>query len=97
VKSGGPSIGNDRSARSDITSETNPAVHFGITAGGQHAWYGWPDVPQLDNLVTDWVRAIDQTGRKRLARRNPKGGSRRSDARAMGEWFSADRVPKERP
>ena len=20
----------------------NPAVHFGIMGGGQHAWYGWP-------------------------------------------------------
>jgi peptide/nickel transport system substrate-binding protein len=45
----------------------NPAVHFGIMGGGQHAWYGWPDVPLLDKLVTDWVRATDQTRRKLLA------------------------------
>ena len=35
--------------------------------GGQRAWYGWPDVPQLEKLVTDWVRATDQTKRKLLA------------------------------
>ena len=45
----------------------NPAVHVGIGGDGQHGWYGWPDVPQLEKLVTDWVRATDQTKRKLLA------------------------------
>jgi hypothetical protein len=32
----------------------NPAVHIGIAGGGQLAWIGWPDVPQLEKLVADW-------------------------------------------
>ena len=31
----------------------DPAVHFGLTGGGPRAWYGWPDIPQLEKLVTD--------------------------------------------
>jgi peptide/nickel transport system substrate-binding protein len=44
----------------------NPAVHFGISGAGPRAWFGWPDVPQLEKLVTDWVRATDQTKRLQL-------------------------------
>ena len=39
----------------------NPAVHFGVSGAGLRA--GWPDVPQLEKLVIDWVRATDQTKR----------------------------------
>jgi len=45
----------------------NPAVHFGISGAGPRAWFGWPDVPQLEKLVTDWVRETDQAKRKQLA------------------------------
>jgi peptide/nickel transport system substrate-binding protein len=43
---------------------TNPAVTPGLSSG---TWPGWPDIPPLDKLVTDWVRATDQTQRKQLA------------------------------
>jgi peptide/nickel transport system substrate-binding protein len=45
------------------TDVMNPAVHFGLAGD----WFGWPDIPQLDQLTTDWVRATDQTKRKQLA------------------------------
>jgi hypothetical protein len=45
----------------------NPAVHFGLSGAGSRAWFGWPDVPQLQRLITDWVRATDDTRRKQLA------------------------------
>jgi len=45
----------------------DPAVHFAISGAGPHAWFGWPDVPQLETLITDWVRATDQPKRQRLA------------------------------
>jgi peptide/nickel transport system substrate-binding protein len=45
----------------------NPAVHFGVSGAGSRAWFGWPDVPQLEKLVTDWVRATDQMKRKQVA------------------------------
>jgi peptide/nickel transport system substrate-binding protein len=53
----------------------NPAVHFGVSGAGPRAWFGWPDVPQLEKLVTDWVRATDQTKRKQLATRSRRSPS----------------------
>jgi peptide/nickel transport system substrate-binding protein len=46
---------------------SNPAVHFAVSGAGPRAWFGWPDVPQLEKLVTDCVRATDQTKRLQLA------------------------------
>jgi len=45
----------------------DPAVHFGISGAGNRAWFGWPEIPQLEKLVTEWVRATDQAKRKQLA------------------------------
>ena len=45
----------------------NPAVHFAISGAGPRAWFGWPDIPQIEKLVTDWVRATDEAKRQRLA------------------------------
>jgi ABC-type transport system substrate-binding protein len=43
------------------------SCHFGVSGAGPRAWFGWPDIPQLDKLVTDWLRATDQTKLKQLA------------------------------
>jgi peptide/nickel transport system substrate-binding protein len=45
----------------------NPAVHFALSGAGSDAWFGWPDVPELEKLITDWVRARDEPRRERLA------------------------------
>jgi peptide/nickel transport system substrate-binding protein len=45
----------------------NPAVHFALSGAGSRAWYGWPDVPQLEKLINDWVRAPDEPKRVRAA------------------------------
>jgi len=45
----------------------NPAVHFALSGAGSRAWYGWPDIPQLEKLVNDWVGATDEPKRQRLA------------------------------
>ena len=45
----------------------NPAVHFGVSGAGPRARFGWPDIPQLEKLVADWVRATDEPKRARLA------------------------------
>ena len=43
------------------------AVHFGVSGAGPRAWFGWPDVPELEKLITEWVRAPDEAKRLRLA------------------------------
>jgi len=45
----------------------HPAVHFGVSGAGPGAWFGWPEIPQLEKLITEFVRATDQPRRKQLA------------------------------
>jgi peptide/nickel transport system substrate-binding protein len=49
------------------TDVINPAVHFALSGAGSGAWFGWPDIPQLEKLITDWVRAPDEAKREHLA------------------------------
>jgi peptide/nickel transport system substrate-binding protein len=65
----------------------NPAVHFGLSGAGPHAWFGWPDVPQLENLGTDWVRATDETKRKQLAAEIQRVALSEVTYVPWGEWF----------
>jgi ABC-type transport system substrate-binding protein len=64
----------------------NPAVHFGLSGAGPRAWFGWPDIPQLEKLVTDWVRATDQTKRKQLADEVQKVALSEVTYVPWGEW-----------
>jgi len=45
----------------------NPAVHSGLSGAGSNAYPGWPNVPELEQLITRWVRATDQGTREHLA------------------------------
>ena len=45
----------------------NPAVHFALSGAGPGAWFGWPYIPELEKLITDWVRTTDELKRKQLA------------------------------
>jgi peptide/nickel transport system substrate-binding protein len=64
----------------------NPAVHFGLSGAGPDAWIGWPDIPELDKLVTEWVRATDQKKRKQLADEIQKVALREVTYVPWGEW-----------
>jgi peptide/nickel transport system substrate-binding protein len=64
----------------------NPAVHFGVSGAGPRAWFGWPDIPQLEKLVTDWVRATDQMKRKQLADEIQKIALSEVTYVPWGEW-----------
>jgi peptide/nickel transport system substrate-binding protein len=45
----------------------NPAVHAGVSGAGASAWFGWPEIGQLEKLRVDWVRATDPAKRKQVA------------------------------
>jgi ABC-type dipeptide transport system, periplasmic component len=66
----------------------NPAVHFGVSGAGPNAWFGWPDIPQLEKLITDWVRATDQAKRKQIADEVQKVALSEVAYVPWGEWFS---------
>jgi peptide/nickel transport system substrate-binding protein len=72
----------------------NPAVHFGLSGAGPRAWFGWPDIPQLDKLVTDWVRATDQTQRKQLADEVQQVAFSEVPYVPWGEWFQPTALRK---
>jgi peptide/nickel transport system substrate-binding protein len=64
----------------------SPAVHFGLLGAGPAAWFGWPDVPQLDKLTTDWVRATEPAKRKQIAEEVQKVALREVTYVPWGEW-----------
>jgi peptide/nickel transport system substrate-binding protein len=66
---------------------TDPAVHFGLSGAGSRAWFGWPDVPQLEKLVAEWVQTTDQTKRKQLADEAQKVALSEVTYVPWGEWF----------
>jgi peptide/nickel transport system substrate-binding protein len=65
----------------------HPAVHFGVSGAGPGAWFGWPEIPQLEKLITDWVRATDQGRRKALAEEVQKVALEEVAYVPWGEWF----------
>jgi peptide/nickel transport system substrate-binding protein len=65
----------------------NPAVHFALSGAGPGAWFGWPDIPQLEKLTTDWVRATDQPKRKQIAEDIQKVALGEVAYVPWGEWF----------
>ena len=70
----------------DGADVANPAVHFGVEGTGQAAWYGWPDIPQLEKLTTDWLRATDPTRRKQIAEEVQRVALREVAYVPWGEW-----------
>jgi peptide/nickel transport system substrate-binding protein len=65
----------------------HPAVHFGVSGAGPGAWFGWPEIPQLEKFITDWVRATDQGRRKQLAEEVQKIALDEVAYVPWGEWF----------
>ena len=45
----------------------NPGVMTFLRANGQNAWFGWPDVPRLEELRLSWFDAPDLDAQKRIA------------------------------
>jgi len=68
------------------TDVISPPVHFAISGAGSSAWAGWPDVPQVEKLVTDWVRAADPARRKQLAAEIQKVALDEVTYVPWGEW-----------
>jgi peptide/nickel transport system substrate-binding protein len=46
----------------------DPAAHFPLRGNGTNAWFGWPDVPKLEELRDAWFDAPDLPTQQALAR-----------------------------
>jgi peptide/nickel transport system substrate-binding protein len=44
-----------------------PAVNAGLSGAGDKAWFGWPTIPELDKLRSEWVRAVEPVRKKQIA------------------------------
>jgi len=42
----------------------NPASYTAVRANGDKAWFGWPDVPDVEKEVTNWFNAKDMAEEK---------------------------------
>jgi peptide/nickel transport system substrate-binding protein len=73
----------------------SPAVHFAISGAGPVAWFGWPDIPQLEKLTKNWMRATDQAKRKQLAEEIQKVALDEVVFVPWGEWFAPTAFRKE--
>jgi peptide/nickel transport system substrate-binding protein len=51
------------------TDCTNPATYPQIRANGDGAWFGWPNIPQVETEVTAWFEAKSLDEEKAAARR----------------------------
>ncbi|MBX6740942.1 MAG: ABC transporter substrate-binding protein [Acetobacteraceae bacterium] len=45
----------------------NPASHLGLRGNGQNAWFGWPNMPHMEELRNAWFEAPDLETQKKLA------------------------------
>lgn len=45
----------------------NPAGHYFMRGQGENAWFGWPDLPQVEQLRKDWLAAPDLEGQIKAA------------------------------
>ncbi len=47
---------------------TNPAAYTAIRANGDGAWFGWPNIPAVEQKVTEWFEAPDLDSEKAAMR-----------------------------
>lgn len=47
----------------------DPLRAFAVAANGKQAWFGWPDVPEIEKLRVEFAKAADDAKRKELADR----------------------------
>jgi len=46
---------------------TTPVTNQTLRANGAKAWFGWPDLPEVQALIDGWVEAPDLTAQQRVA------------------------------
>jgi len=46
---------------------TSPVTNQTLRSNGAKAWFGWPDLPQVQTLIDTWLEAPDLAAQKRIA------------------------------
>jgi peptide/nickel transport system substrate-binding protein len=50
-----------------MAEASDPLRAFGVAANGKGAWFGWPDVPEIERLRIEFSRTGEEAKRKQLA------------------------------
>ncbi|MGO4391341.1 ABC transporter substrate-binding protein [Variovorax sp. M-6] len=50
-----------------IAEASDPLRAFGVAANGKQAWFGWPDVPKIEELRAQFALTTNVTEQKKLA------------------------------
>jgi peptide/nickel transport system substrate-binding protein len=67
---------------------TNPATNKFVRANGDDAWFGWPNVPQVEAEVTAWFDAKSLDEEKTIMRRLNKAALDYAIHAPLGFWLS---------
>ena len=55
-------------ATNNVMAEAlDPLRAFGVAANGTQAWFGWPNVPKIEELRVEFSGTTDEAKRKQLA------------------------------
>lgn len=50
-----------------IAAAGDPFSNTTIAANGDNAWFGWPNVPEIETLRLEYARAVDAKGKQEIA------------------------------
>lgn len=51
------------------TGAFDPASNFALRGNGRDAWFGWPDMPEIEELRQEWLYAGDLEAQQEICRR----------------------------
>ncbi|WP_376091417.1 ABC transporter substrate-binding protein [Roseomonas sp. CCTCC AB2023176] len=67
----------------------NPGVSQALRGNGQQAWFGWPTIPRLEELRTQWFDAGDLPGQQRVAQEIQRVAFQEAPFLPLGQYFQA--------
>jgi len=65
----------------------NPATHLGLRGNGQSAWFGWPTMPKIEELRSQWFDAPDLAAQQKLAQEIQRLGFQEAPYLPLGQYF----------
>lgn len=75
-------------ATNNVMAEaSDPLRAFGVAANGKQAWFGWPDVPEIERLRVAFSRTPDEAKRKELANQIQKLVIEEGVLLPMGQYY----------
>jgi peptide/nickel transport system substrate-binding protein len=80
---------NNKKARQALVHMMDQVTYlsYAMSGAGQRGWFGWPEIPQLEKLVADWVRAPSEAKRQQLADEAQRIALDEVTYVPWGQWF----------